>query len=101
MPGISSSVVPIAEHTFFQQPILKQRFRQRLLQIARLPAQPSDLIGGRLTSRIPRQPFPARFEKLFRPDVVKTLSYPLPTAQFGDALLTPETFQNNPVLLFG
>ena len=99
--SFSFSLVPIPAHAFFEQAVLQQRLGQRLLQIARLPAQAPDLIRGRFTGRIPGQPFLTGFQKLLRPTVVQAPRYPLTAAQLRYRLLAAKTFQNYPDLLLG
>jgi hypothetical protein len=99
----ASRVVLLAKtrQTFFQHPVLERELGHHLLELAVLGAEFFDLIAGGLADGIPRELFFASFEKVLAPAVIQVGRDAFPPAQLRDALLTPQTFENDPDLLLG
>jgi hypothetical protein len=66
-----------------------------------LASQVFDFVARGFSDRVARQLFLARFEKVLAPSVVEVGSDPFSATQVGDALLAPQTFEEDPDLLFG
>src|SRR5258708_22621237 len=95
-----SPVLPIPENAFFEQAVFDQDLSQGLLELTRLSLELLDLVRGRLTRRVAREPFLARLQELFRPTVVEVLIDPFLSAQLSNAVLASQAFQHDADLLF-
>src|SRR5690349_4411713 len=101
MRGISFAVLPIRDHAFFEQAVLKRDLGQGFLKLTSLSSERLDLIGGRLTGGITGKALLAGFEELLGPAVIEVLGDAFLPAQLGDAVLAPEAFKNDTDLLLG
>src|SRR5579863_3489836 len=101
MRDISCDILPIRDHAFFEQPVLEGDLGQRLLELAGFGTERLDLIGGRLTGGITREPLLAGLEELLGPPVVEVLRYAFLAAELGDAVLAAQAFEHDADLLFG
>src|SRR5918997_3268785 len=90
---------PQPRSCFFEQTVLGGGVRHDLLQGTGPSAQGSDLIGGRLPSRVSRQALLAGLQELLGPAVVQVLADALTPAQLGDAVLAAQTLQHDADLL--
>ena len=93
-------VLPIPDHTFFQQAILQHSLGQGLFQLYGLLPQGLDLATGCLTLYVARQPLAASFQKLLAPAVILVLVQPLAAAQLRNAVLAPKSLQYNADFVF-
>src|SRR5579863_10363187 len=101
MRDISCDILPIRDHAFFEQPVLEGDLGQRLLELAGFGTERLDLIGGRLTGGITREPLLAGFEELLGPSVVEVLGDAFLAAELGDAVLAAQAFKHDADLLLG
>ena len=62
-----------ARSCFFEKTVLQRKFGDQLLHVAHLLAQAFNLARGRLAPGVAGEPLLARFQKLFRPAVIRTL----------------------------
>jgi hypothetical protein len=92
MRDISFAVLPIRDHAFFEQAVLKRGLGERLLELACLGSQRLDLVRSRLARRIAGEPLLAGLEELLGPAVVEILGDAFLAAQLGDAVLAAQPF---------
>ena len=101
MLGISFVELPIPDHAFFEQPVLKGQFGDHLLQGGRFRPQIFDFGRCRLACRVACKTVLAGLQELLRPGIVQALSNPLAAAQRGNAFFAAQTSQDDPDLLLG
>ena len=101
MRDISFFVVPIRDHAFFEQAVLKGQLSQTLFQLSRFRTQGFNFRAIGLAGNIPREPLLTGFKEVIGPFIVKALGDTFLSADLGYTLFTAKTVQDNPNLLFG
>jgi hypothetical protein len=91
----------MTRQTFFENAVLECDLGDDFLEFAVLASQIFDFVTGGFPNRVACQLLLARLEKILAPPVVKVRGDAFSATEVGDALLTPQPFEDDPDLLLG